>query len=382
MNDSRRPGVSEDDQALADAVARYAVQELAPRAQQLDEQAQSATCHVPGLAQLGLLGINLPERWGGPGVTPTAMLLALVVVSRACAATSSMLGAHYLGTDAVLIGGDDAQRAAWLPPCAEGRWLASFALTEPGGGSNPADLRTQAVAAGDGYRLSGSKQFISNAGEARFMVVFAKTDPAAGARGVSAFIVPTDAPGVRISAPEKLMGIRGGHAFEVAFDDVAVPAAQRLGPEGSGFKTAMKVLDNSRLDVAATALGIAEAALAAAVQWAQERRVGGEPLAGKQGIQWMLADMKLRLEAAWALTLQALALRQAGQSCTQASAMAKLYASEMVAFVTDAALQIHGGYGYTRELPLERYVRDARILRIYEGSSEIQRTIIARALLG
>ena len=377
-----RLGATEEDQAVADAVARFAEETLAPLAQAMDEEAFSATRHVPGLSALGVMGMNLPERFGGPGVTPTAMLMSLVAISRASAATSSMIGAHYLGTDAVLIGGDEAQREQWLPRCASGEWLAAFALTEPRGGSHPADMRTRAVRDGDDYVLTGVKHFISNAAEARFMVVFAKTDPAAGARGVSAFIVPTDAPGVRISAPEKLMGIRGGHAFEVAFDDVAVPAAQRLGPEGSGFKTAMKVLDNSRLDVAATALGIAEAALAAAVQWAQERRVGGEPLAGKQGIQWMLADMKLRLEAAWALTLQALALRQAGQSCTQASAMAKLYASEMVAFVTDAALQIHGGYGYTRELPLERYVRDARILRIYEGSSEIQRTIIARALLG
>lgn len=213
------------------------------------------------------------------------------------------------------------------------------------------------------------------------MVVFAKTDAEAAARGVSAFIVPRDLPGIQISSPEKLMGIRGGHAFEVSLDSVRVPAANRLGAEGSGFKTAMKVLDNSRLDVAATSLGIAEAALKAAADWANQRLVGGEPIANKQGIQFKLADMKLRLEAAWALTMQALALRQQGQPFTQQSAMAKLFASEMVGFVTDEALQIHGGYGYTREMPLERYVRDARILRIYEGSSEIQRTIIARSVL-
>ncbi|WAT85804.1 acyl-CoA dehydrogenase family protein [Delftia acidovorans] len=378
----QRLGTTADDHAIADAVARFADDALAPLAQRMDEEALSATCHVPGLSALGVMGMNLPEALGGPGVTPTAMLLSLVAISRACAATSSMIGAHYLGTDAVLIGGDDAQRQQWLPRCASGQWLAAFALTEPRGGSHPADMRTRAVRDGDDYLITGVKHFISNAAEARFMVVFAKTDMEAGARGVSAFIVPRDLPGIQVSAPEKLMGIRGGHAFEVSLDGVRVPASHRLGAEGTGFKTAMKVLDNSRLDVAATALGMAEAALAAAAQWANQRLVGGEPLATKQGIQWKLADMKLRLEASWALTMQALALRQAGQPFTQHSAMAKLHASEMVGFVTDEALQIHGGYGYTREMPLERLVRDARILRIYEGSSEVQRSIIARGVLG
>ena len=376
-----RLGATEEDQAIADAVARFAEETLAPVAQAMDEEAFSATRHVPGLSELGVMGMNLPESLGGPGVTPTAMLMSLVAISRACAATSSMIGAHYLGTDAVLIGGSDAQRQQWLPRCASGEWLAAFALTEPRGGSHPADMRTKAVREGDEYVLTGVKHFISNAAEATFMVVFAKTDMDAGARGVSAFIVPRDLPGIQISSPEKLMGIRGGHAFEVSLDNVRVPAANRLGEEGTGFKIAMKVLDNSRLDVAATSLGIAEAALKAAADWANQRLVGGEPLATKQGIQFKLADMKLRLEAAWGLTMQALALRQAKQPFSQQSAMAKLFASEMVGFVTDEALQIHGGYGYTREMPLERYVRDARILRIYEGSSEIQRTIIARGVL-
>lgn len=376
-----RLGATEEDHAIADAVARFAQEALAPVAQAMDEQAFSATRHVPGLAELGVMGMNIPERFGGPGVTPTAMLMSLVAISQACAATSSMIGAHYLGTDAVLIGGSDAQHEQWLPRCASGEWLAAFALTEPRGGSHPADMRTRAVRDGDDYVITGVKHFISNAAEAHFMVLFAKTDMEAGARGVSAFIVPRDLPGIQISSPEKLMGIRGGHAFEVSLEGVRIPAANRLGAEGTGFKIAMKVLDNSRLDVAATSLGIAEAALKAAADWANQRLVGGEPIATKQGIQFKLADMKLRLEAAWALTMQALTLRQQGLPFTQQSAMAKLFASEMVGFVTDEALQIHGGYGYTREMPLERYVRDARILRIYEGSSEIQRTIIARSVL-
>ncbi|ADV00515.1 acyl-CoA dehydrogenase [Alicycliphilus denitrificans] len=383
MNTLNRLGVTADDRAVADAVARFATGTLAPRAREIDEHGLSVTCHVPQLAELGVMGMNLPEHLGGAGVTPTAMLLSLVEISRACAATSSMIGAHYLGTDAVLIGGSPGQHARWLPRAASGEWLAGFALTEPRGGSHPADLRTRATREGEGahYRIDGVKHFISNAKEARFLVVFAKTDPDAGARGVSAFVVETDSPGISISSPERLMGIQGAHAFEVAFDSVRVPAANRLGAEGTGFKTAMKVLDNSRLDVAATALGIAEAALADATRWMKERQIGGEPIAGKQGLQWMLADMKLRLEASWGLTLQALALRQAGQPFTLQSAMAKLHASEMAGFVADAALQIHGGYGYTREMPLERYVRDARILRIYEGSSEVQRNIIARTVL-
>ncbi|HRO80512.1 MAG TPA: acyl-CoA dehydrogenase family protein [Alicycliphilus denitrificans] len=385
MNTLNRLGVTADDRAVAEAVARFATGTLAPRAREIDEHGLSVTCHVPQLAELGVMGMNLPEHLGGAGVTPTAMLLSLVEISRACAATSSMIGAHYLGTDAVLIGGSPGQHARWLPRAASGEWLAGFALTEPRGGSHPADLRTRATREGEGedahYRIDGVKHFISNAKEARFLVVFAKTDPDAGARGVSAFVVEADSPGISVSSPERLMGIQGAHAFEVAFDGVRVPAANRLGAEGTGFKTAMKVLDNSRLDVAATALGIAEAALADATRWMKERQIGGEPIAGKQGLQWMLADMKLRLEASWGLTLQALALRQAGQPFTLQSAMAKLHASEMAGFVADAALQIHGGYGYTREMPLERYVRDARILRIYEGSSEVQRNIIARTVL-
>ncbi|MGV3681615.1 MAG: acyl-CoA dehydrogenase family protein [Acidovorax sp.] len=382
MNPMNRLGVTPEDQGVADAVARFAREVLAPRAREIDEAALSVTCHVPQLAALGVMGMNLPEHLGGAGVTPTAMLLSLVEISRACAATSSMIGAHYLGTDALLIGGSAEQHQRFLPRAASGEWLAGFALTEPRGGSHPADMRTRAVREGDHYRIDGVKHFISNAREAQFLVVFAKTDADAGARGVSAFVVETATPGISVSSPEKLMGIQGAHAFEVAFDGVRVPAANLLGAEGTGFKIAMKVLDNSRLDVAATALGIAEAAIADATHWMKERLVGGEPLAGKQGLQWMLADMKLRLEASWGLTLQALALRQAGQPFTLQSAMAKLHASEMVGFVADAALQIHGGYGCTREMPLERYVRDARILRIYEGSSEVQRNIIARTLLG
>lgn len=376
----KRLGIEDGDIEFADAIARFAQRELAPQAAIVDRDEIATTRYAGQLGELGVMGMNVPERWGGSGATPASIILALVEIARACAATSSMIGAHYLATDSILIAGDDAQRERFLPDLAAGRKLGAFALTEPRAGSNPADMATRATPEGAGYRLCGVKHFISNAHAADFIVVYAKTNVDAGVRGISAFVVDRHATGVDVGPPEKLMGIHGAPAHEVSFD-CFVPALNRLGAEGSGFRTAMKVLDSSRLDVAATALGIAEAALAHAVGWVKERRVGGEPLARKQGLQWVLADMKTRLEAAWLLTLQAAARRAAGEPFTDAASMAKLYATEMAGFVTDAALQMHGGYGYTRELPLERLVRDARILRIYEGSSEIQRTVIARALL-
>lgn len=377
----KRLGIEDGDLEIADAISRFAQTELAPRAAQVDRDELSTTRYVAQLAELGVMGMNLPERWGGVDASPVAIVLSLVEIAKACASTSSMIGAHYLATDSILIGGDDALRDRYLPDAASGNKLGAFALTEPRAGSNPADMATRATREGDGYRLTGVKHFISNADAAGFIVVYAKTDPDAGARGISAFVVDRHMPGVDVAPAEKLMGIRGAPAHELAFD-CFVPAVNRIGVEGSGFRTAMKVLDNSRLDVAATSIGIAEAALSAAIGWLKERRVGGEPLSSRQGLQWTIADMKTRLEAAWLLTLQAAAKRAAGEAFTQDASMAKLYASEMVAFVTDAALQMHGGYGFTREMPLERYVRDARILRIYEGSSEIQRTVIARSVLG
>jgi alkylation response protein AidB-like acyl-CoA dehydrogenase len=375
----KRLGVTDADLEIADAIHRFAQAELAPHAAQVDREEIPTTRYVHALAELGVMGMNLPERWNGIGASPAAIILALVEIAKACAATSSMIGAHYLATDSILIGASDELRERYLPDAATGVKLGAFALTEPQAGSNPAGMTTQALRDGDCYHIRGVKHFISNADAAQFIVVYAKTSPAQGTRGISAFVVDRDTPGVTVSPPEKLMGIHGAPAHEVALDCV-VPAANRIGDEGSGFRTAMKVLDNSRLDVAATSLGIAEAAFGDAVEWAKQRHVGGEPLANKQGLQWSFADMKTRLEAAWLLTLQAAARRAAGESFTEMASMAKLYASEMVSFVTDAALQVHGGYGFTREMRIERLVRDARILRIYEGSSEIQRTVIARSL--
>lgn len=376
----QRLGVTADDEAIAQAVRQFATAELAPQAQRLDEEQISAARYVEQLAEMGIMGMNLPEQWGGPGVSPTALILSLIEIAQCCVSTASMIGAHYLATDSILIGADEALKEQYLPAAASGQKLGAFALTEPQAGSNPADMRTVATKTDAGYHLQGVKHFISNAAEADFIVVYAKTDPQAGHKGISAFVVDRHSEGIEIGPPEQLMGIRAAHAFEVSLDCI-VPTSQRIGAAGSGFLTAMKVLDNSRLDVAANCIGVSQAALAAALDWASQRQVGGELLQEKQAIQWMLADMKTRLEAAWALTLQALDKRQKGQRFSMESSIAKLFASEAAAFITDTALQIHGGYGYTRDLPLERYVRDARIMRIYEGSSEIQRLIIARSIL-
>ena len=375
------PFCTEDDLAIADTMERFASSVIAPQAKEIDEEERFAGVHLPALADIGLTGMNLPERWSGAGASPVALYLAVEALAGACASTTSMLTAHYLATDAILIGGDDAQRERWLPAAARGDALGAFALTEPKAGSNPADMRTSAVAKGDVYHLNGTKHFISNAAHARFLVVFAMTDQSAASRGISAFIVDRDAPGISISSHEPTMGLRGGHVFEVAFDNCIVPADQRLGSEGSGFRTAMKVLDNGRVEVAATCTGMARAALAAARDWMKQREIGGLPIAEFQGLQWMLADMATDLEAARLLGLRAAHLRAQHAIFSQEAAMAKLFASEMAGRVIDAALQIHGGYGYSREMPLERLARDARIMRIYEGSSEIQRNIISRMLL-
>ncbi len=368
--------LSDEEISILDTVERFAGEVLAPRAAEIDETETFATVHLPALAELGAMGLNLPEQWGGVGVSGPALYRALEAIAGACGSTASMITAHYLATDSIAIGGDDSQARRFLPRAAAGETLGAFALSEPQAGSNPADMGSHAERHGDGYRLRGVKHFISNAGAADFMVVYAKTDRDAGARGVSAFVVePKSTPGIETSEREKTMGLHGGHVCRV-------PAENRLGAEGSGFRTAMKVLDNGRIEVAAQATGIAKAALEAAVAWAKERRVGGRPIAEFQGLRWMLADMATELAAARALGLTAARKRGTGERFSIDAAFAKLYATEAASRIADKALQIHGGYGYTRAMPLERYLRDLRIFQIYEGSSEIQRNIIARGLLG
>lgn len=369
------------DQAAISAIEEFCRAVLEPHAAALDANSEFATRHLPALSEIGFMGLNLPEQWGGAGVNAFTLFDATAAMSGACASTASMVTAHWLATDSILHGGDDAQRARWLPQAAAGKSLGAFGLTEPQAGSNPSDMTTFAEKRGDSYRIKGRKQFISNAAASDFIVVYAKTDREAGARGISAFVVEPKAGGVQFGPAERTMGLRGGHVFEVTID-TEVPQSQRLGAEGTGFRTALKVLDAGRLEIAACCIGIAEAALSRAKEWLKTRNVGGAPIAEFQGLQWMLADMATDVAAARALGLMAVSKRARGERFSLEASMAKLYASEMAGRVTDKALQMHGGYGYTRDFPLERYVRDARIMRIYEGSSEIQRNIIARTILG
>jgi alkylation response protein AidB-like acyl-CoA dehydrogenase len=369
-----------DPEILA-GVETFAREVLAPAAAEIDETGRFAGLHLPALAEMGLMGLNLGAEDGGLGVDAWTVFEAIALVAGACGSTASMVTAHWLATDSIVHGGTRAQRDRWLPGAARGESLGAFGLTEPGAGSNPADMTTRATREGDGWRIRGTKHFISNAGHADFVVVYAKTDPAAGARGISAFVVEPKAGGVTLGGAERTMGLKGGHVFEMVLDCV-VPDENRLGPEGSGFRTALKTLDAGRLDIAACAVGVAEAAFAAARDWARSRIVEGHPIAEFQGLQWMMADMAVDLAASRGLCDAATAKRARGARYSLEAAMAKLHASEMAGRVTDAALQIHGGYGYTRDLPLERWARDVRILRIYEGSSEVQRNIIARTLLG
>jgi alkylation response protein AidB-like acyl-CoA dehydrogenase len=374
------PEFTADDLAVRDALRRFAQNELAPRAAEIDESGAFVGAHLPGLSALGVMGLNLPEAWGGAGVSALGLTGAVEEIAAACAATASMVTAHFLATDAILIAGTEEQKARYLPAAAAGRLLGAFALTEPAAGSNPADMTTTAAPKPAGFHLHGVKHFISNAGHADFIVAFARAGSADSRPVIDAFVLEKGTPGLGFAGPEPVMGMRGSHVFEISID-CDVPANRRLGAPGSGLRTAMHVLDRGRVDVAALALGICQAAMTATLGWIKDRRVGDQPLAERQGVQWMVADMATEIEAARLLTYRAAALRQAGQPFARAAAMAKLMASETAGRIVDRALQLHGGYGYSRRLPLERLARDARILRIYEGASEVQRNIIARFVL-
>ncbi|WP_297841220.1 acyl-CoA dehydrogenase family protein [Pseudomonas sp.] len=366
--------------AVVETVEKLAREVIQPRAQHYDETESFCAESLQALAELGGMGINLPEEYGGLGIGSLAMSRVVEAVAGACASTASALTAHFLATDSILIGGTEAQKQEWLPRAATGKLLGAFALTEPAAGSNPADMRCRAQQEDGGWRVRGNKHYITNAREAGFIVLYAKTDAEAGHKGISAFMIPQGTAGISFSSPEKTMGLRGSKIYELALD-CWLPDSALLGSEGAGFNTAMAVLDRGRVEVAAMSLGIADAALQASLNWVRERQIGPKPLAAYQGTQWRLADMYAQLESARMLTWKAAARRDSGERFSLDSATAKLVASECAGFVTDAALQLHGGYGYIRDLPLERYVRDARILRIFEGTSEVQKIIISRSLL-
>ena len=376
--------LSEEERMFCEVLERLCADKVAPLAAETDESSRFVHEQLATLGEAGMMGANLPEAYGGGGISASALLRAVSIVAGACGSTASALTAHYLATDSILIGGTEAQKEEWLPRAASGEVLAAFALTEPTAGSDPADMKTRARRTQGGWHLKGTKCFISNGGVADVVVVYAVTDPDKGHRGISAFLLPKGTPGFEAGSAEKTMGLKGGHVFTLNLD-CELPESALLGEEGKGFRTAMQVLDNGRVEVAAQCLGLAGAAMNAAIAYAKERVIGGMALSERQGIRWMIADMGLAYRSALLLSQEAarqrdLAHRHGGRF-SLASSMAKLGASEAAGRIADTALQLHGGYGYTRDFPVERIVRDLRIMRIYEGSSEIQRVIISGNML-
>ncbi len=374
--------LTEDQKMLKAMLHDFAVKELEPVAAKIDETAEFPAEQVSKIAELGLFGLTIPEKYGGSGKGMVDFCIAIEELSRASAA----VGAYFrislsLGIVPIVLFGSDAQKQKYLPAHASGEKMACFGLTEAGAGSDPANMQTTATRRNGGYVINGNKIFISIGAEAKIIVVFATIDKSLKQRGITAFIVDRDNPGLSTGKHENKLGFRGLSATELVFQDCFVPEESRLGEEGRGLRVALETLDESRITVGAEAVGIAQAAFDAALSYAKERQQFGQPLANFQAIQWMLADMATQIEAARLLTLYASSLHDQKLPFVKHAAMAKVYASEVSSMVTNKAIQIHGGYGYTKDYPLERYLRDAKLTEIYEGTSEMQRMTIARNLI-
>ena len=365
---------------LIDTVRRFVAERLRPVEQRTAEEDEVPPELVEEMKALGLFGLSIPEEYGGLGLSMEDECLVALELGRASPAFRSVFGTNVgIGSQGLVMFGTPEQKARWLPGIASGETITSFALTEPEAGSDSGSVRTTAHLDGDHYVLNGSKRYITNAGRAQLFTVMARSDAEkAGANGVSALLVPRDLPGVSVGKPEKKMGQQGAHVHDVYFEDVRVPLENRLGEEGQGFKVAMQVLDRGRLHISAVCTGVAERLIADCVAYASGRKQFGQALSSFQMIQAMLADSKTEALAARALTLETARRKDRGDNVVMESAAAKLYASEMVGRVADRAVQIFGGAGYIAEYGIERLYRDVRIFRIYEGTSEVQKLIIAR----
>ncbi len=373
-----------EEQQMIQALARdFAQKEVKPVAAQLDQEARFPHETVKRMGELGLMGIAVPATYGGSGADTVSYVLALEEIAKACASHAVIMSVNNsLYCDPVLKYGTDDQRKKFLTPFASGQQIGCFALTEPQAGSDATNQHTLAVRDGDDYVLTGRKLFITSGREAQFALVFAQTDRTAGHHGISAFVVEKGTRGFVVSKTEDKLGIRASDTAELVFDECRVHGHQRLGEEGHGFRIAMGALDGGRIGVAAQAVGIAAGAFARSVAYARERKSFGVPIGHHQMVQWMLADMATAIEGARLLMLRAATLKDAGEPFGTAAAMAKLFASEMAMKVTTDAIQVHGGYGYIKEYEVERYFRDAKITQIYEGTSQIQKLVIAREVLG
>ena len=367
--------------ALLDTIRRFVAEELRPREAEVAESDEMPDDLVAQMKALGLFGLSIAPDYGGLGLTMLEECKVAMELGKTSPAMRSTFGTNVgIGSQGLVMAGTDAQKAKWLPGIAAGDVITSFALTEPDIGSDSANVKTRAVRDGNQWKLTGTKRYITNADKASLFTVMARTGES-GARGVSAFLVPADSPGITIGVPEKKMGQQGAHVCDVTFDDTPVPPENMLGAEGEGFKVAMRVLDRGRLHIAAVCVGVAERLIADSVAYAATRIQGGKPIAEHQLIQGMIADMKTESLAAKALVLQTATDKDAGENATMAAAAAKYFASEMVGRVADKAVQIFGGAGYVADYGIERFYRDVRIFRIYEGTSQIQQLIIARETL-
>ncbi|MET7681988.1 acyl-CoA dehydrogenase [Streptomyces sp. NPDC005423] len=372
---------SEEHDMLRDAIRSLAEAKIAPFAAAVDEEARFPQEALDALVANDLHAVHVPEEYGGAGADALATVIVIEEVARVCASSSLIPAVNKLGSLPVVLSGSDALKRKYLTPLAKGDAMFSYCLSEPDAGSDAAGMKTRAVRDGDFYVLNGVKRWITNAGVSDYYTVMAVTDPEKRSKGISAFVVEKSDEGVSFGAPEKKLGIKGSPTREVYLDNVRIPADRMIGEEGTGFATAMKTLDHTRITIAAQALGIAQGALDYAKGYVKERKQFGKPIADFQGIQFMLADMAMKIEAARALTYQAAAASERGdKDLTFQGAAAKCFASDVAMEVTVDAVQLLGGYGYTRDYPVERMMRDAKITQIYEGTNQVQRIVMARNL--
>jgi alkylation response protein AidB-like acyl-CoA dehydrogenase len=365
---------------IREAVRRYAQTELAPHAARWDREKEFPRQALEGLGAMGLYGVAIAEQWGGAGLDYTALAIACEEIAAGDCATATIVSVNNLVAGILNGYGDEAQKGEYLRPLAKGAIHGAFALTEPQVGSDAAAITTRAERKDGHYVINGVKQFITSGQNAALAVVFAVTDKGAGKRGISAFIVPTDTPGYVVARIEDKLGQRASDTAQIVFDNCRVPAGNLLAQEGVGYRIALANLESGRINVAAQATGVARAALAAALSYARDRKSMGKPLIEHQAINFRLADMATGIEAARQLYLHAARLRDAGQPCIKEASMAKLFASEMAERVCSEAIQVHGGYGYVADFPVERLWRDVRVTKIYEGANDIQRMVIGRVL--
>jgi butyryl-CoA dehydrogenase len=374
--------LSEVQRQIRDMTQDFAVKEIRPKADALDKEGRFPKELIARMAELGLMGMMVPEEWGGSGLDTVSYAIAMENVCWGCASTGVAMSVNNsLYCDPIQKYGNDTQKEMFLKPYASGEKLGCYGLTEPMSGSDAQHMATRAEKKGDHYILRGQKNFITNGPDADAIVLFAATDPSIGSKGISCFVVPKEAKGYLIGPHDKKLGIRGSSTCTITFDECEVPETWRLGKEGDGFKIAMGTLDGGRIGIAAQALGIARAAFEAAREWSLERKAFGKVISEHQAIQFKLADMATEIDAARLLTWRAAFLKDKGVRHSRESAMAKLYASETAMKVTTQAVQVFGGYGYITEYPVERHFRDAKITEIYEGTSEIQRIVIAANVL-